>query len=361
MSITTPSDASDIGTENRPTGSVLRFPPERVEVASIRPDRFAVTEPVSPATVRLLRRPDGGSRRQVLSRRAPQPAAFDIVEIAEPDRNVLVLTGELDRAAGDFLRGRHRLVATDRRPIILDCSNVSFVNSAGLTVLLELLERGPQDRLANIPATMARLFRMLERHDMLEGRVRHEVAIATLEDVDVVSAARVAEVFHAANLEGCSYDLVTLPFDATTCVVPHAGRRWHYAIVPPMEAWLGLSDALPIVRWARTLVSSSDQVIGIGTGLFLLAATGCLDGRRVAGGPHERILAAAAPRATLGALTSATDGAIETASDDDGAVALCLTAVGQDYGEAVRIQVETRLRTSRGGRGNRGRGREVSR
>lgn len=261
----------------------------------------------------------------------------------EPDRNVLTLTGDVDRTTVERFHSVHRLLARDPRPTVVDCSRVGFIDSAGLRMLLELLDRRPQDRLANLPGHAARLFRAVGRHDVLRDRARHAVAVATFADVDVVTAARISEVFLLANREGCTYDLVGLPVEPTTCIAPPIERQWHYVVVPPLDSWLGLSAAGPLVRWLRGLVASSDRVLGVGTGLFALAAAGCLDHHRVAGWSRQRSLVAAAPLATVGSTASVTDGRLETASDADAAVELCAAAVGRDYGDGVRHLVEMRV------------------
>jgi anti-anti-sigma factor len=268
--------------------------------------------------------------------------------VSGPDGNVLVLRGEIDREAGTHLRAIHRLVATDPRPIVVDCTRVTFIDAGGLRVVLDVLEREPHDRLANVPPVMARLFRLIGRQDVLTARARHAVAVASYEGVDVVTAARAAEVFRLANAEGCAYDVVTVPFDPTTCVAPVVERRWRAVIVPPMDAWLGLCDNTPITRWLRSLTVEAVQLIGVGTGLFLLAAAGRLDGRAVAGGPSGHILAATARRATVCTMTTVEDGPVGTASDADGAVALCLAAVSRDYGDEMGTRVGARLRAVAG-------------
>jgi len=269
--------------------------------------------------------------------------SFEIGVISEPDRLVLVLRGELDLSTAPQLRDLDELRQIDPRPLVLDCSGVAFVDGSGLTVLLDALDRRPHDRLANVPAAMADLLRIIGRHDVLETRARHAVAIATFDGVDVVSAARIAEVFGAANHEGCSYDVVTVSYDPTTCVASPLGRHWHHLVIPPLDAWLGLSETLPIVRWARQLVRSSERVLGVGTGLFLLAATGGLDGHRVAAGPMARTLQAVAPHAVVDSKSTNIDRGMETAADSDGAVALCAAAVADDYGSEIGAHVNRRV------------------
>ncbi len=162
------------------------------------------------ATVHAL----GAPPAERVDRRAPDPLVLDhdVIVIPEPDRNVMVLTGELDRVAEPRLRALHRLWSLDPRPIVLDCTGVTFMDAGGLRFLLDALDQRPQDRLTNVPSIVARLLRTVGRADVLRTRTRHTVTIATYDGVDVVTAARIAEVFGSANGEGCSYDLVTAAF-----------------------------------------------------------------------------------------------------------------------------------------------------
>ena len=73
------------------------------------------------------------------------------------DHNRLVLSGEFDLAAESSLRAALCLFDLDRRPTIIDCGAVTFIDCAGLRCLLADLRRRPLDRLIDVPDQMTRL------------------------------------------------------------------------------------------------------------------------------------------------------------------------------------------------------------
>jgi putative intracellular protease/amidase len=199
-------------------------------------------------------------------------------------------------------------------------------------------------RVVNVPAKALRVFQLLGAHDELRCRMGHDVAIASYHGVDVVCADRITELFAEANREGCAYNVTTVRFEPSTWVVEPAQQGWRCFIVPPLDRWLGLSAASPLVRWVNRIASSSRQVIGVGTGMFVLAADGELDDRRVAAArPLDLWLSATAPRAIICDSRSVTDGPISTAVDPDSAIHLCTSTVGIDYGAHVERRLEVRL------------------
>jgi len=303
---------------------------------------LAAVRTLHPSNTLVYRSPDAGERDHA--------TAFAITHISEADRNVLAVRGELDLAAEREFHAVHQHLVGDRRPLVIDCTGVSFIDCSGLKIIVNALGGRPQNRLANVPAHMGRLVRMLGLDHIVDRRTRHDVAIATYDGVDVICAARICEVFEAANAEGCSYDLSALPFDATTSLMMDVRRNWHCVIVSPVDRWMALSPQAPLVRWVRRLLPMTERVVGVGTGLLVLAAAGCLDGRRVAADSFETILATLAPRAVLSSRDSMTDGPVVTAANADGAITQCLAIVAGDYGHDVRRQVEVRLLSKARGR-----------
>jgi len=307
-----------------------------------RHEGLAAVRTLHPSNALVHRSQDAGER--------DRPTAFAITHISEADRNILAVRGELDLAAEGEFHAVHQQLVGDRRPLVIDCTGVSFIDCSGLKIVVNALGGRPQNRLANVPAHMARLVRMLGLDHIVDRRTRHDVAIATYDGVDVVCAARICEVFEAANDEGCSYDLSALPFDATTSLMMDVRRNWHCVVVSPVERWMALSPQAPLVRWVRRLAPMTERVVGVGTGLLVLAAAGCLDGRRVAADSFETLLATLAPRAVLSSCDSMTDGPVVTAANADGAITQCLSIVGGDYGYDMRRGVEGRLLSKARGR-----------
>ncbi|MEU4332942.1 STAS domain-containing protein [Nonomuraea dietziae] len=78
----------------------------------------------------------------------------------QPASAAVRLIGELDaanhRAAADTLR----LAGRDDDPLVIDCENLSFVDVAGLRMLIDLCRDG-RARIDNPPAQMLRLLQLI--------------------------------------------------------------------------------------------------------------------------------------------------------------------------------------------------------
>jgi len=174
---------------------------------------------------------------------------------------------------------------------------------------------------------------------LLRTAVRHRVAVAG--DISQFEAARIGGIFLNANEEGCCYDVVEVPGRSDALPVRPPGTTWHAIIIPPLERWLGISPVSARTRWVRAMVESSDHVIAVGTGGFLLAAAGSLDGRDVVAGPdYANQLAAVAPGARVHCGISAVrDGRICTAVAGTSAISLCMAIIADDYG----VEIQRRL------------------
>jgi anti-anti-sigma factor len=261
--------------------------------------------------------------------------------------HVLILSGEIDRISVAQIVATHRDALTDVRPVVLECSAVTYMDSRGLELLLDVLDRRPDNSIANPSWSVVRLFRMVHRHDLLFSRTRHAVAIASGDGVDGTISGDIADLLAAANRGGCTYDLHHVRFESALDTRPLHGRRWSYLVVPPLDAWIGLSVSAPLVRWIGALSRNADRVLGIGTGLFVLAAAGCLDGHQVAAGSMASALVPAAPRSLVTELNRVSDGRLDTASTALDALTLCADAVERDYGEQARRRIQEALTPQR--------------
>ena len=294
-------------------------PPLRVEL-----DRSLVVHRTS------LRR---GHRRTavVASMDADDGPAFTVNHLTELDRHVMLLAGDLDLAAADTFEASCGASMADGRPVVIDCSALSFIDCCGIRPVLRALEN-PQVRLANVPAHMSRVLRITGLSHIIDDRTRFDIAVATAPGFDLACAERIASIFAGANAEGCSYDVAWLPFDPTT-QLPHLDhRRFHCLVVPSLHRWLGLSADTDLAHWIQQLAARSDRVVGVGTGLAVLAAAGLLDGHRIAAQNSEPGFAALTPRSTLCDLAVTSDGRLGTALDADAACAHCVSIIGDDYG-----------------------------
>ncbi len=257
--------------------------------------------------------------------------AFSSTRLADIERNILLLAGDLDIAAARSFEASCAALDAQGRPVVIDCSALSFIDCFGVRLILRALE-DPLVRLANVPAHMSRVLRLMGLAHIVENRTRFDVAVAIPAGFDAASADRIASVFANANGEGCCYDLVWLPFDLRTSAPQIDDRRFHCLVVPPLHRWLGVSKESVLTRWIQELVMRSDLVVGVGTGLAVLAATGLLDGHRIAARNCAPGFAALTPQSTLCDVTAMSDGRLGTTFDLDAACAHCVSIIGDDYG-----------------------------
>jgi anti-sigma B factor antagonist len=109
---------------------------------------------------------------------------LQITEYQQDEVTVLTLAGELTLDDGDLAFGRYvdEIVAAGRRQIVVDLSNVSYIDSAGVGMLVAESKRVTQSggaiRLARLTARSHHLFAMLklkfvfEIYDDVESAIR---------------------------------------------------------------------------------------------------------------------------------------------------------------------------------------------
>lgn len=73
------------------------------------------------------------------------PDAFEISESVEPDRTRLKLSGELDVAVIGRLQDRLDSLARAGESVVLDLSDLSFIDSSGLNVLVTAFKASQRD------------------------------------------------------------------------------------------------------------------------------------------------------------------------------------------------------------------------
>ena len=93
----------------------------------------------------------------------------------EVDHDVLVIVadGGIDRkTAGGFVEGIHALIEGGIRKIIVDCSELHFISSYGLSVLLRIHKRARQQggevKLACIHSRLAGILELLHLNRIFE-------------------------------------------------------------------------------------------------------------------------------------------------------------------------------------------------
>ena len=267
--------------------------------------------------------------------------AFGVELAVEGDHTTVFLSGELDMDAADLLSTGMRAAFVRPFPVLVNCAALTFADTTGLQLLADTMRSGPRARLVHVSDKVARTLRTAGLRCLLDEQARHTVSIALCAEVSPMDATRVAEVFLHATEEGCTYDLVSAAFEG----LDTAPQYCDVLIVPPLRRWMGLADPNPLVSWARALVKSADHVVGIGTGTFLLAAAGALDGHDVVA--HTRYadeLAAVAPHARVHrGISALRDGAVSTSVAGDAAVMLCMSLVGDHCGTAIKHRLASRF------------------
>ena len=113
-----------------------------------------------------------------------EQSKLQITEHQQSDVTVLTLAGELTLDDGDLAFGRYvdQMVAAGRRQIIVDMAGVSFIDSAGVGMLVaeskRVTQHGGAMRLARLTARSHHLLAMLklkfvfEIYDDVEAAVR---------------------------------------------------------------------------------------------------------------------------------------------------------------------------------------------
>ncbi len=108
-------------------------------------------------------------------------------------------------------------------------------------------------------------------------------------------------------------------------------QRWHTIVVPPIERWVGL-HVDPVHDWVVSITRSAHRVVGVGTGTFVLALAGLIDGRAVVAAPwYAAYLAALTPTCVVHlGHTAMRDGHVNTATNCGAGIALCEALASED-------------------------------
>jgi anti-anti-sigma regulatory factor len=101
---------------------------------------------------------------------SPTPTRFGVGLVREPDVDVILLRGPLDILAALWIDRNGRPATRPGTCFVIDCADVTFIDGAGVGVLLRLLD-GPHHRLANVPAKVDRLLRLLDLGHLVDDSV----------------------------------------------------------------------------------------------------------------------------------------------------------------------------------------------
>ncbi|MEW2290883.1 STAS domain-containing protein [Streptomyces sp. NPDC047841] len=100
-------------------------------------------------------------------------STFTVVTQQHPDRAVITVCGEMDLQTCPELAQAASVIALDGKPLYLDLSGVSFMDSSGLNVLLLLHQRlhGEGSRLAitGLQPQPARLLQMTGAYSLFSA------------------------------------------------------------------------------------------------------------------------------------------------------------------------------------------------
>lgn len=184
-------------------------------------------------------------------------------------------------------------------------------------------------------------------------RAAHHVVVLAFDGVQILDVTGPVDAFASANTLGARYRITNASIDGAD-IVTSSGTRLGMdiaaaAISEPIDTLLvpgapdwqaAISDTL-LIDTVRGLSQRSARTVSICAGAFPLAATGLLDGRRVA--THWKLvkhLAARFPavRVDAGALF-VSDGQYVTSAGVTAGIDLTLFLIEQDYGAAVAREV----------------------
>ena len=301
----------------------------------------------------IARSPQGGRARS-----GGSEAPLTITCVAESTRIVVMLYGELDIAGTPTFIATMTEAEQYRLPIDIDCAALTFIDASGIGSIVRATRADPRTHLVNVPRRVADLFEVVGLGALVHRRRQHPIAIAVGGGVDTLEATRVGEIFLNANAEGCHYEVVAVapplvgPADVhsignSSPLRDQFDSPLRAVVVPPITRWMGFSPDAPAALWLASLAAPAEHVIAIGTGVFLLAAAGLLDGHDVvADKSYASELAAVAPDTRVHrGVTAMIDGRLGTAAGSRQAVALCTALIESDYGWRVRRGLSARLRT----------------
>jgi anti-anti-sigma factor len=96
----------------------------------------------------------------------------------------MILEGELDLASGGPLQARLRALQRAHATVCLDLSRLSFIDCAGLQVLVEALEVAAADGAlqisADLPVPVRRLIELIDAAGLPDGAGLPDAAVAAL-------------------------------------------------------------------------------------------------------------------------------------------------------------------------------------
>jgi transcriptional regulator GlxA family with amidase domain len=181
----------------------------------------------------------------------------------------------------------------------------------------------------------------------------HHVVVLAFDGVQILDVTGPVDAFASANTVGAHYRITNASIDGADIVTSSGTRlgmdiaaaaideRIDTLLVPGAPDWQAAISDIQLIDTVRTLSQRSARTVSICAGAFPLAATGLLDGRRVA--THWKLvkhLAARFPavRVDAGALF-VSDGPYVTSAGVTAGIDLTLYLIEQDYGAPIAREV----------------------
>ena len=181
----------------------------------------------------------------------------------------------------------------------------------------------------------------------------HDVVVLLYDGVQMLDVAGPIDAFASANAVGAKYRITHASLTGDDVVASSGARHGADAsvaelpdafgtlLVPGSPNWQASITDLPLVDAVRELSQRSRRTVSICAGAFPLAATGLLDGRRVA--THWKLARQLAARYLDVTVDSAslfvTDGKFTTSAGVTAGIDLTLSLIEQDHGSAMALDV----------------------
>ncbi|WP_264042283.1 GlxA family transcriptional regulator [Mycolicibacterium hodleri] len=181
----------------------------------------------------------------------------------------------------------------------------------------------------------------------------HDVVVLLYDGVQMLDVAGPIDAFASANAFGAAYRITHASLTGADVVASSGARHGADAgvddlpatfgtlLVPGSPNWQASVTDTALVAAVRDLSQRSRRTVSICAGAFPLAATGLLDGRRVA--THWKLarhLAARYPEVTVdSASLFVTDGTFTTSAGVTAGIDLVLSLIEQDHGPVLAREV----------------------
>jgi transcriptional regulator GlxA family with amidase domain len=181
----------------------------------------------------------------------------------------------------------------------------------------------------------------------------HDVVVVLYDGVQMLDVTGPIDAFASANAFGAAYRITHASLTGEDVVASSGARHGADAavadlpqrigtlLVPGSPNWQAAITDVALVDAVRGLSQRSSRTVSICAGAFPLAATGLLDGRRVA--THWKLarqLAARFPRVVVdSASLFVTDGPYVTSAGVTAGIDLTLSLIERDYGPNLALDV----------------------